>query len=64
MLLTLYTPITLNLKYLKVMSDKITKIIDKKTYVFTEGKWINERSNEELDPHDPYYRAVWDIKNK
>jgi hypothetical protein len=46
------------------MSDKITKIIDKKTYVFTEGKWINERSNEELDPHDPYYRAVWDIKNK
>ena len=39
------------------------KIINGKTYKFQDGKWINERSRVELDPHDPDYRIVWNIKS-
>tara|TARA_R110000744_G_scaffold208663_1_gene327452 strand:- start:43 stop:183 length:141 start_codon:yes stop_codon:yes gene_type:complete len=44
------------------MSEKRVKYVNNKTYIFINGKWINERSNLELDPHDPDYRAVWNIK--
>jgi len=43
------------------MKNNKTRIINRKTYTFIKGKWINERSNSELDPHDPDYREVWDI---
>lgn len=38
------------------------RIVNGKTYKFENGKWINERSRIELDPHDPDYRTVWNIK--
>ena len=46
------------------MNEKRIKCISTRTYIFVDGKWINERSNIELDPHDPDYRVVWDIKKK
>tara|TARA_B110000858_G_scaffold74166_1_gene86205 strand:- start:1377 stop:1526 length:150 start_codon:yes stop_codon:yes gene_type:complete len=45
------------------MSDNIkVRIVNGKTYKFKNDKWINERSNIELDPHDPDYRIIWNIK--
>ena len=44
------------------MSEKIVKIVNNTTYVFMDGQWFNEKSNVELDPHDPDYRVAWDIK--
>ena len=38
------------------------KKINGTTYKFEDGKWINQRSNIELDPHDPDYRVVWNLK--
>lgn len=46
------------------MKDKLRKNINRRTYVFIDGKWVNERSDQELDPHDPDYRTAWDIKIK
>ena len=45
------------------MTEAQIKIINGKTYKFQNGKWINERSRVELDPHDPDYRIVWNIKS-
>ena len=45
------------------MNEVKVKKINGKTYKFQNGKWINERSKVELDPHDPDYRIVWNIKS-
>jgi len=46
------------------MSDRISKIINNRTYVYISGKWVHDRSSLELDPHDPDYRDAWDKKNR
>jgi len=44
------------------MVNKIVKIINNRMYVYIVGKWVHYKSSLELDPHDPDYRDVWDIK--
>lgn len=48
------------------MNEKTTKIINGKTYIFEDGKWITKRptNNLDLDPHDPDYGWDWDLQNK
>jgi len=45
------------------MNEVEVKKINGKTYKFENGRWINERCDTELDPHDPDYRIVWNIKS-
>ena len=44
------------------MDNRIVKVINNRTYVFSNNQWVNEKSNVELDPHYPDYRIAWDIE--
>tara|TARA_R110001632_G_scaffold57209_1_gene139899 strand:- start:98 stop:238 length:141 start_codon:yes stop_codon:yes gene_type:complete len=44
------------------MVERTIKVINKRTYVLIDGKWFNEKSNQELDPHDPDYSTAYNIK--
>jgi|TARA_R110000803_G_scaffold140884_1_gene207426 hypothetical protein len=38
------------------------KYINNRMYVNIDGKWVNQRSQIEIDPHDPDYRELHNIQ--
>lgn len=44
--------------------NKETRIVNGKTYIFTNGRWVIDSSKIELDPHDPDYCWDWDLQNR
>jgi|TARA_R110000823_G_scaffold312707_1_gene439596 hypothetical protein len=38
------------------------KYINNRMYKYINGKWVDERSQIEIDPHDPDYRELHNIQ--
>ena len=38
------------------------KHINNKIYVYVNSKWVNQRSQIEIDPHDPDYQEIYNIQ--
>lgn len=42
------------------MSNNNIKIVNGKTYILEDGRWITAQGYE-VDPHDPYYLSIYDL---